>query len=78
MVLKGHKKTEKSPKTDPKKTGPPEDRKGQDRDHPKTEKWRTETSLSVIHLVEIWNLEAAKRVWRLKKFVRWHFEFRVE
>merc|ERR1712020_108528 len=42
------KKTEKKArraKTDAKKTGPPEDRKGQDRDRPKTENCRTETSL---------------------------------
>ena len=42
MVLK---KTEKSPKTDAKKTGPLEDRKGEDRDRPKTGNCRTGTSL---------------------------------
>ena len=42
MVLK---KTEKSPKTDAKKTGPFKDRKGEDRDRPKTGNCRTGTSL---------------------------------
>ena len=42
MVLK---KTEKSPKTDAKKTGPLEDRKGEERDRPKTGNCRTGTSL---------------------------------
>ena len=39
------KKTEKSPKTDAKKTGPFKDRKGEDRDRPKTGNCRTGTSL---------------------------------
>ena len=42
MVIK---KTEKSPKTDAKKIGPIEDRKGEDRDRPKTGNCRTGTSL---------------------------------
>ena len=44
------KKTEKSPKTDAKKTGPFKDRKGEDRDHPKTGNCRTGTSLQFIRL----------------------------
>ena len=39
------KKTKKSPKTDAKKTGPFKDRKGEDRDRPKTGNCRTGTSL---------------------------------
>ena len=50
MVIK---KTEKSPKTDAKKTGPIEDRKGEDQDRPKTGNCRTGTSLERITLGHI-------------------------
>ena len=55
MVLK---KTEKSSKTDAKKTGQLEDRKGEDRDRPKTGNCRTGTSLDYI------------RKWFLKKVTK--------
>ena len=56
MVLKMSQKDQKKrPKTDAKKTGPPEDRKGQDRDRPKTENCRTETSLYRPHYFEIFS-----------------------
>ena len=44
MVLK---KTEKSPKTDAKKTGLLEDQKGEDQDRPKTGNCTTGTSLNI-------------------------------